>query len=950
MRSGAQWLANHYAANDYYSKHEQVTGRWVGKGAAHLGIEGRGICGSDPAFLAVFSDRTPGGDKLKQRRSEIIGYDFECSAQKSVSVMALVCGDARLIEAHRAALAESFSELEKLSAKQSGQGPAKRRDRTGNLCAARFDHDSSRALDPQLHTHFAIANFTVGPDGKRCALETHDMVQAIRYFGKVYQSALRREVERLGYKTEDRVNVRGQLEGFEIGGVPTQVLEMYSRRRADIERAIAEFKKRRGRDPTAAEIHVIAKETRAPALLEATSAQVRKQQRSRLSRQLMLELDKIKEEALIRSKTIAHENSLVLAREVVQYAREHLSERQATFPRHQLLAECLNRGMGRVGLEQLKLAIEADAEFVRLDDRHDEMAAYSCRDNVRRETESVRFVNVTADRRPPINRDFAAFLDGELRNGEWLRRDSETGLEVDLTEQKAAVEAMLRSTDQVFAVRGVAGAGKTTAMREYDVGVRRAERYHIVLAPTAKAVEILRSELRDTGSTVMTVQRFLALRDLPTHDRPPLKNAVITVDEWGLLSNRMGHELLAIARENHADVRFVGDTKQHGSVEAGDFGRMLERHSNLRWVMLSQVRRQRDPEYNKAVRELAAGDAVGGLALLDAKGWIHEHGSDYVHAAVDCFLERTKQCSGVANANGSSVIAVAPSHAEIGAFTAELRERLQEIGALLGESFYKQAFLPYDTTTAQRRSITCYRPGDAVVISGPKSSIPGLISEEVYNVVRAEGGRSVLLAAPDGRELSLDVRKYGGKLEIGNLGTIELRKGDRILFRANAQGITNGQIATVASVTPDGCIVIADGRAVPSTFLRLTYGYATTSHTAQGITTEYSVAFGRRYDRKSLYVSHSRAKERTDTFVPEKEHLFATATRLTGDRHGALDLIYAGRDKTSGPKGIGQATKRRGPKPIERSKSVPSVKASRRPISPNLFRVRKPTPTHQWTR
>src|SRR6202007_1756109 len=84
-----------------------------------------------------------------------------------------------------------------------------------------------------------------------------------------------------------------------------------------------------------------------------------------------------------------------------------------------------------------------------------------------------------------------------------------------------------------------------------------------------------------------------------------LKNAVITVDEWGLLSNRAGHALLGIAKANGAAVRFVGDTRQHVSVEAGDFGRTLEEHSGLRSVTLSRISRQRDEEYRVAVAAMA---------------------------------------------------------------------------------------------------------------------------------------------------------------------------------------------------------------------------------------------------------------------------------------------------------------------------------------------------------
>jgi len=101
MRDGAQWLSNHYAANDYYCEGEKVVGAWVGKCAEIFGIEGHSIEPQDQAFLAIFSGKTPSGEKLKQRESDIIGYDFQCSAQKSISIMALLGGDDRLFEAHR---------------------------------------------------------------------------------------------------------------------------------------------------------------------------------------------------------------------------------------------------------------------------------------------------------------------------------------------------------------------------------------------------------------------------------------------------------------------------------------------------------------------------------------------------------------------------------------------------------------------------------------------------------------------------------------------------------------------------------------------------------------------------------------------------------------------------------------------------------------------------------
>ena len=142
--------------------------------------------------------------------------------------------------------------------------------------------------------------------------------------------------------------------------------------------------------------------------------------------------------------------------------------------------------------------------------------------------------------------------------------------------------------------------------------------------PATKAVEALKREIPE--GQVQTVEAFL----LASQKGAQLQDAVITVDEWGLLSNRSGHALLKIAKEQGALVRFVGDTRQHVAVEAGDFGRTLEKHPNLRSVSISKISRQRDPEYRAAVMEMASSKIAEGLAMLDQKGWIHEEKSGYL--------------------------------------------------------------------------------------------------------------------------------------------------------------------------------------------------------------------------------------------------------------------------------------------------------------------------------
>jgi len=883
MRDGAQWLSNHYAANDYYCEGEHVVGSWAGKGAEILGIAGQQIEPQNEAFLRLFSGQTPKGEKLKPHTSEIIGYDFQCSAQKSVSIMARLGGDERLLEAHKQAVTEAYAKLESLACVKEGTlGIDRQRVTTGVLCSARFEHDTSRALDPHIHTHFATANFSITGQGKRYALETHDMVKAIRYAGKIYQSALRRNVEELGYRTRDKFDQRGHLEGFEIDGISNELCEKYSQRRGEIEERIAAFKAEHGREPTPAEIHVIAKETRTSKLTEISTEAVRAKQRERASAEELAQIDRVRTQALNARKETANIDTA----ELVSLVRDHLAERRATFGEHDLIAEALNRGMGKVRLSELESAIQADPELVRLDQQTSAMAILTDQTNFRLEQDSVTFVNSGIGAAAPINASFVPFRELVQRDGRWLKVRS-GGVTHDYTDQRAAVESMLRSTDQVFALRGVAGAGKTTALKEFHAGVVAAGKSHVVLAPTTKAVEALRREIPQ--SQVQTVEAFL----LASQKGAQLQDAVITVDEWGLLSNRGGHELLRIAKEQGALVRFVGDTRQHVAVEAGDFGRTLEQHSNLRSVSLSKISRQRDPEYRAAVMEMASSKVAEGLARLGAKGWIHEEKSAYLIEAAKRYLELGECGKKLVTERGEPhVLAVGPTHAEIRAFTVDVREAMREAGALKGEVLKRRAFIAHDTTRAMRRDSNSYTPGVAVTLLSEKTKVRGLSAREVYAVKETPKKKDfVTLVDQAGKEHKINVRTNGEKLELGAIGEVELQSGDRLWFRANSSGVTNGTLATLAGTDEQGRLVTTDGFVVPDDYLKIAHGYATTSHSSQGLTSNFAVVFGSAFDQKAIYVSHSRARERVDTYVPSKEAFLARAERAQGERLGVLEAI-----------------------------------------------------------
>ena len=99
---------------------------------------------------------------------------------------------------------------------------------------------------------------------------------------------------------------------------------------------------------------------------------------------------------------------------------------------------------------------------------------------------------------------------------------------------------------------------------------------------------------------------------------------------------------LALAQKHRQRVVFVGDSRQHVSVEAGDFLRILETHSKLESRELKNVRRQIADDYRQAVIAMADGKTAAGMEQLDAMGWIHEGKAGYLQEAAKAWMEKSE--------------------------------------------------------------------------------------------------------------------------------------------------------------------------------------------------------------------------------------------------------------------------------------------------------------------
>ena len=859
--SGKSFYANHLSSNDYYSEHENVVGYWLGELADAFGLRGEIVTSREfSLFQKNINPKTYG--KLTQKN--IPGgprfFDFQCAAPKSVSVMSLF--DERLMEAHVESVRIAMSELEKFAAVRVRHGENVRTNNyetTGQLIYAEFTHDTSRELDPQLHTHNVVCNVTRSHDGKFKALETLEMCRAIRYAGKVYHNAMAARCRELGYETVDVRDRKGNIVWYDLKCVSDELMERFSKRRIAIEKAEAEFIAQHGRKPTLSENNDLSLSTRSGKMKNSTKEKVREFQLGQLSHQEEEELYAAVKYAKARgsvARLLGREESVEQLRKVL----EELYERESVLKQDKLLAEVLNRNLGKVDLEVLKDSIPEVRELRNLGG--EEVNPYYAPEAViERELLAIDSVDQQRGIFEAIAPGFQAFPGDQSREA-----------------QAMLIHGLLNSKDRFNLFRGVAGAGKTSTLQEFCKGLRSGGVENIVLvAPTNSATDVLKQEGFEQSQTVASF--------LLSPQKPPAKSYVI-IDESGLNSLREGVEILKLARKNNYRVLFVGDARQHTAVESGDFFRLLEDYSQIQKFSLTEIHRQRNEEYRRGIFECAMGQYEQAFERFEQQHFIHEGKQEYLSEAAAKYMEYTEQGRFLNRA-----LLVAPTHEECDKLTAAVREKLKERQAIHSAGREMEVFRSWNKPKAWLKQEKNFHPGMAVSFIRNMKGV-------------GKAGELARIEAVEGKSLVLDngkrifAKNASDFIDVGETRKIELCAGDLIQFRANRKDlkIYNGTLARISRKHGYIDLLDAGGKVrrsipFPEHYAAFDYGWVTTSHKSQGRTAENVVVAAESLDRKAFYVALSRGRKEMSLHCPDKGHLKRSLAKRTGERTSIHDLI-----------------------------------------------------------
>ncbi|OAM88928.1 hypothetical protein AW736_09085 [Termitidicoccus mucosus] len=874
LSSAKGYFREHLAVGDYYMDGHVVAGEWHGAGAAMLGLEGRV---TEDVFQKLCDGLNPEtGEWLTARRNTTrregsrtvanrrVFYDFTISPPKSVSVVALH-QDSRIVGLHDRAVRTMMDELEKYAEARVRIDGANDERVTGGVIAALFRHDTSRELDPHLHTHCILFNATYDSVEDRWkALHATGMYRAQKFAEHLYYHELAKGLVSLGYRIEN--NARD----FEIKGVPAEVISRFSKRHHQID---AETQKRIAEEGLIGTEKALREQVAHDRRKRKTKDAVADRLRPRWEAEMPLS-ERSALEAMSPKKLPPPLPGVLTEKPdlsgLVAWADGHLFERKSVVADHELLAVSLARGRGgNFTLAELEEAV-VDREYVFSEDGR----KLTSREALSRELQIALRVEDGANRHDALNAHHRPALTLS-------------------SEQRRAVRGILESRDFVTLFRGGAGTGKSFTLREVARGLEARGHPVVVAAPQHQQVDGLRG---DGLENAMTLARLLAGTELPPR-------AVVIVDEAGQIG---GRDMLALMKRVQAcNGRLIlsGDTRQQGAVAASDALRVIEENTNVRPVCLAEIRRQ-DPKlgrtrrerqfikaYREAVQAAAKGDTMASFDKLDALGCIRELDA----AELKKKLAR-EYCAALGRKE--KVLAVAQTWSEVRELNTAIRDELKNAGKL-GEGVPVVSWQSLDLTDAQKRDARFYGAGARA-----------FFVREYGRFGRGDWGEIVkvnehgITLRKDGQTTSLSL-DYANRFIVAAPQQIELARSDRLQMKFNgssAEGaaIRNGELVTVQRVLGDGRICVRDDGGKSKTLSpsqRLFVpGYAVTSYASQGKTVDTVIAsYGEREampvgaNSQQWYVAISRARKNVLVLTGDKEALRMRVER-EADRELALSI------------------------------------------------------------
>jgi len=927
--------ANYFAADNYYTRADaDRSGHWFGNGAERLGLSGEVDAATFEAILKGF---LPDGNRVgSDNRPHRPGTDLTFNLPKSWSIIALVGGDSRIVEAYADAVRETLAWAEKNLAETRMEVRGREKVvATGNIVAALFVHDTNRNQEPNAHIHAVVANVTQGPDGKWRALRNDRLWEHNTLLNAMTMARFRHSVEGLGYEA----GPVGKHGNFEAAHVPKEVRDMFSTRRAEVLAAVAQMENKGPRAVDAATRmtraekkpvenraaltaqwreaastlgfnpdHVIARANARAAenLGEVSALRTGIGQAVERGRQVLSGLAErlgLRRGDPLVPRDLAHRPaSEVAAIHAVAAGVRHLSEREAAFERTDLYKAALGFGLAVMpDIERRVAQLERQGELLK--GKGAERGRITTKDALSAEQRIVAEVEAGRGQAPSI---LPAEVAGERLQG---LASLKYGLALN-GGQEAAGRLLISSHNRIVAIQGVAGAGKSTMLRPVADLLREEGRQVLGIAVQNTLVQMLE---RETGIASMTVARFLRQHSVLLEDggkaqlaaaRQQMRGTVVLLDEASMVGNADKENLVRLANLLELG-RFasIGDRKQLGAVDAGKPFDVMQQ-AGVETATMNLNIRARD----KTLR-LAQSAAQGGKV----EEALRHLGANVVEVGEGAALEAAV-----------AWLALAPDDRERTAIYASGRKLRSEVneavqtglkanGELGQPGLRVETLSRVSVTREELRHVSAYVPGMIVEVDRHNRS-QGLVRGSYQVVAVDQKSARVELVDSAGRTSHLGpgkLRPHGADdpLRLYEIKPLEIHAGDRIRWTDtdHKRGLLNADQARIVEVGRDWITLATSSGAEHQLsrgdpmLRRLDLAYALNAHMAQGLTSDRGIAVMDSRERnlsnqQTFLVTITRLRDGLTLYVDNAIRLERTIERNAGMKLSALETVGRLRD------------------------------------------------------
>ena len=556
--------------------------------------------------------------------------------------------------------------------------------------------------------------------------------------------------------------------------------------------------------------------------------------------------------------------------EAVTFAKSRNFEREAVTDERDIMRDALRRGMGDLTYSQVRNNFaqrEATGEFQHAPGlKHDTGRQFTTREAIAEELATIKHMQQGQQITEPIMRQDAAAAHARTR--EFLN-----------PAQQRAIQEVLTSHDRVHGLQGLAGSGKTTTLEAIREGAERNGYAVEGFAPTSRAA----GQLRDAGIQADTLQGFLARGGVERSAGDPNARHLYMLDESSLASTRQMQSFLEkIGPQDR--VLLVGDTRQHQGVDAGKpFEQMQE--AGMRTSQLDQIVRQKDPELLRAVEHLSRNETAIGIQLLQQQGRITEISDPQqrIEAIAKDYVARPE-----------NTLVVSPDNASRRDINDAIRVELQASGALSKDNHPMTVLTQRsELTSADRNWAALYQPADVLYYTRGSKEL-GIERGTYATVVSTDPKANQLtVEREDGQQVTYDPKRLHGIAAYREIAR-DFAEGDRLQFTVSKPDmeIRNRDLGTVERIDGTNMTVGMDGDKAriltfdTSEMRHFDHGYAVTSHSSQGLTTDRVLvnmdtkAHPELINTRFAYVSVSRASEDARIYTNDATTL---AERLSTD-------------------------------------------------------------------